>query len=259
TFYNDTILKKIKKQNPENKTQDQPVFDFELEIKNKTQHLSATHLLIAIGRAPNTDQLDLKKANIKTDPTGAVLTDQRLRTSNRKVFAAGDAIGPPQFTHLANYHAGIIIRNILFRIPAKISLNALPWVTYCDPELAQLGMSEQAAINQFGTKQLNILRWAMADNDRAVGEHLKEGFIKVICLKNGRVLGVTIVGHHAGELLGPWFDPVANRRKITPITSAIVPYPTLNEISKRVASSFFTPKLFSERTKSLVRLLLKLP
>ncbi len=226
--------------------------------QNAKQTISASHLLIATGRAASIDGLGLDHANVCIE-NNAIKTDNRLRTSNRCIFAAGDVTGPPQFTHLSSYHAGILIRNLLFRIPAKVSLKSLPWVTYTDPELAHVGMNEANAIAIFGKSNITSLQTPFGDNDRAIAENDTHGFIKVICRKNGQVLGVTIVGNHAGELLGPWFDVVANAGKVASVASSIFPYPTLSEISKRVAGSYYTPKLFSQKTKKIVRLLLKLP
>ncbi len=216
--------------------------------------LEGSHLLLAVGRRANVANLGLEAAGIAYSPQG-VTVDARLRSTNRRVYAAGDAAGGPQFTHMANHHAGIILRNALFRIPAKVDLRALPWVTFTDPEIAQVGLAESAARERHGAIQ--ILRWPFADNDRAQTERTIEGLAKVITDRRGRILGAAIVGPHAGELIQVWGLAIAGRMRIGTIAGMIAPYPTLGEINKRVAGSYFTPRLFSERTRRLVRFLLR--
>ncbi|MEM7073240.1 MAG: FAD-dependent oxidoreductase, partial [Pseudomonadota bacterium] len=212
-----------------------------LEGEAAPDSILASDLLLATGRRPVTDGLGLDKAGVQLAASGAVQVSRRLRTNQRHIFAAGDVTGLPPFTHTASFHAGVLIRNLLLRIPAKADLKALPWVTYTDPELAQIGLNEDTAIERFGADALTILRWPYHENDRAIAECATKGFIKVICRKNGRVLGVTIVGSHAGELLAGWVDHVAHERKIGSIAGAVFPYPTLSELAKRAAGSFYTP------------------
>ncbi|SLN25375.1 dihydrolipoyl dehydrogenase family protein [Oceanibacterium hippocampi] len=216
------------------------------------REIRGSHLLVAAGRRPNVDGLDLEKAGIEYDK-GGISVDRRMRTTNRKVFAVGDVAGGPQFTHVAGYQAGIVIRNALFRLPAKVDYAALPWVTFTDPELAQVGLAEDAARERHG--RISILRWPYAENDRAQTEGLTDGLIKVIVGRRGRILGASIVGAQAGELIQPWGLAIANGLKIGAMAGAMVAYPTLGEISKRAAGSYYTPSLFSNRTRALVRFL----
>ena len=228
-----------------------------LEERAGERRIAGTHLLVAAGRRPNLDGLDLDKAGIATDAEGRLVVDRRLRTSNRRVFAVGDAAGGPQFTHVAGYHAAIVIRNALFRLPAKVDYRALPWVTYTDPELAQVGMTERDAFEAH-RGDVEVLRWSFHENDRAQAVRATHGLIKVIARRNGRVLGASIIGAHAGELIQSWGLAISGGLKLATIAGMIAPYPTLSEVSKRAAGSFFTPKLFSDRTRRLVRLLAKL-
>ncbi len=214
--------------------------------------LDGTHVLIAAGRRPNVDGLDLEAAGIAYSPKG-IEVDARLRTTNKKVFAIGDVIGGYQFTHVAAYHAGIVIRNALFRLPAKADHSSVPWVTYTDPELAQVGMTEEIARQSHG--QVRVLRWPFSDNDRARAERHTEGLAKVVALPGGRILGASIVGPRAGELIQTWVLAMSAKLKIGAVASMIAPYPTLGEVNKRAAGSFYTDKLFSDRTKWLVRFL----
>lgn len=225
--------------------------------KDGTQtEIAGSHLLVAAGRQANVDGLDLEKANIAYDRRG-ITVDQRLRTSNKRVFAVGDVTGGYQFTHMAGYDGGVVIRNALFKLPAKVNRTAVPWVTYTDPELAQVGLQEAQALEQLGKDNIRILRWAYADNDRARAERATDGFIKVVTDKKGRVKGATIVGAQAGELIAPWCLAVSRNMKIGAIASVVLPYPTLSEVGKRAAGSFYTPRLFSDRVRRVVRFLMR--
>jgi pyruvate/2-oxoglutarate dehydrogenase complex dihydrolipoamide dehydrogenase (E3) component len=224
-----------------------------IETERGEERIAGSHLLVAAGRRPNVTGLDLERAGIAYGPRG-IEVDARLRTTNPHAFAIGDVAGGPQFTHVAGYHAGIVIRNALFRLPAKVDYRALPWVTYTDPELAQVGLTEAQAREAHGD-DIVVLRWPYHENDRAQAERETQGFVKAVTTKSGRILGATILGAHAGELIHVWVLAISQGLNIKAIANMIAPYPTLGEISKRAAGSFYTPKLFSKRTKRLVRFL----
>jgi len=219
------------------------------------EEIAGSHLLVAAGRRPAVAALDLPAAGIAVSEKG-ITVDARLRTTNRRAFAIGDVAGGPQFTHIALYHAGIVIRNALFRIPAKVDYRALPWVTYTEPELASVGLTEAAA--RAAEPRPRVLRWPFAENDRAQTERSTEGLVKVVTRKNGRILGAAILGAGAGDLILPWALAIAQRLKIGALANLIVPYPTRGEASKRAAASYYTPTLFSARTRRLVGLLARL-
>ena len=221
------------------------------------RRVEGSHLLVAAGRRANLLGLGLDKAGIRTDERGALILDRRLRTTNRRVYAVGDAAGGPQFTHIAGYHAGIVIRNALFRLPARVNYRALPWVTYTDPELAQVGMTEAEAMASH-KGDVEVLRWPFHENDRAQAERETHGLVKVLARRNGKVLGASIIGAHAGELIQSWGLAISGGLKLSTMAGMIAPYPTLGEANKRAAGSFFTPKLFSDRTRRIVGLLAKL-
>tara|TARA_R110000868_G_scaffold46376_14_gene153312 strand:- start:18471 stop:19895 length:1425 start_codon:yes stop_codon:yes gene_type:complete len=221
----------------------------------REERIEGSDLLVSAGRVPNLDGLDLEAAGIEYDKRG-VTVDARLRTSNRKVYAIGDAAGGFQFTHVAGYHAGIVLRNILFRLPARVDYSALPWVTYTDPELAHVGMTETQAREKYG--DIRILRHPFAENDRAQAERDTDGLAKIVTTAKGVIVGASIVGPHAGELLQSWILPIQKKMKIGAVAGLIIPYPTLGEVNKRAAGSYYTPKLFSEKTKKIVRFLLRL-
>ncbi len=185
------------------------------------------------------------------------MLDRRLRTTNRRVYAVGDAAGGPQFTHVAADHAGIVIRNALFRLPAKVDERALPWVTYTAPELAQVGLTEAQARARHGD-DIAILCAPFAENDRAQAERTTAGLVKVVARRNGRVLGASILGESAGELIQFWGLAIAAGIRLSRVARMIAPYPTLGEASKRAAASFYAPRLFAPRTRRLVRLLARL-
>ncbi|HEX9464972.1 MAG TPA: FAD-dependent oxidoreductase [Alphaproteobacteria bacterium] len=224
-----------------------------LDTGEGERRIAGSHLLVATGRKPNIVGLELDKAGIKTSAKG-IEVDARLRTANRKVYAMGDVVGGFQFTHMAGYHAGIVIRNALFRLPAKVDDSAVPWVTYTDPELANVGRTEAEARKRHGD-DIRLARWPFHDNDRAQAERETEGLIKVVADRRGRILGAGIVGPNAGELLLTWSLAIAKRATLRDMAGLIAPYPTLSEVSKRAAGSFYTSQLFSPRTRRLVRFL----
>jgi pyruvate/2-oxoglutarate dehydrogenase complex dihydrolipoamide dehydrogenase (E3) component len=215
------------------------------------ERIAGSHLLVATGRRPVLSGLDLPAAGIETGDHGVVV-DARLRTANRRVFAIGDAAAGPQFTHVALYHAGIVIRNALFRLPSRVDYRALPWVTYTDPELAHVGVAEAAA-RMHGA--VRVLRCRFADNDRARTERDTTGLVKVVTSRGGQILGATILGAGAGDLILPWALAISQKLKIGAMASLIVPYPTRGEAGKRAAGGFYTPTLYGPRTRRLVRLL----
>ena len=219
---------------------------------NGEEPVEGSHLLVAAGRTGNIDGLDLAAAGIRTDRRG-VLVDKGLRTSNKRAYAVGDVVGGPQFTHVANYHAGLVIRRALFRLPAKVNDDIIPWVTYTDPELAHVGLIEEEARKRH--RHIRVLRAAYHDNDRAQAEHETQGHIKVVTAKNGRILGATIVGARACELITLWTFAIQRGMKVGAFTDLIVPYPTFAEIGKRAALSYHTPHLTSPWVRRIIAFL----
>jgi pyruvate/2-oxoglutarate dehydrogenase complex dihydrolipoamide dehydrogenase (E3) component len=214
--------------------------------------LRGSHLLVAAGRKPGIDGLGLDAAGVAHTKAG-ITVDAHLKTSNRRIYAIGDVTGGLQFTHMAGHHAGVVIKNALFRLPAKVETRAVPWVTFTDPELAQVGLGETAARAAHG--EIRVLRAAFAESDRARAERQRDGFVKIITDRRGRILGATIVGAHAGELIQPWILAIRSRLKIGAMAEMIAPYPTLGEVGKRAAGNFFLPLLLTERTRRIVRFL----
>ncbi len=211
-----------------------------------------THLLMAVGRKPNIDRLNLEAAGIETH-RGGIRVDAGLRSTNRRVYAVGDVAGPLQFTHVAGYHAGVVIRSMLFGLPSRARTDHIPRVTYTDPEMAQVGLTEAQARKAHGDR-LRVARFEFSDNDRAIAEGKARGLIKIMVVR-GRPVGASVVGPQAGELIGVWALVIANRLKIGAVANMVAPYPTLGEISKRVAGAYYSPGLFSNpAVRRVVRL-----
>lgn len=218
---------------------------------NDGQRIEGTHLLMAVGRQVNVDKLDLEKGGVKFDRRG-VKVGADLRSSNKRVYAVGDVAGGAQFTHVAGYHAGVILRPMLFGLPAKARTDHIPWATYTDPELAQVGQTEAQAKKAHGPA-LTVVKAEFSHNDRGIATGQTAGFCKVMVVK-GKPVGATIVGPQAGELIQVWSLAIANGLKMSAVTGMIAPYPTLGEINKRAAGAYFTPKIFdSPMVKRVVR------
>jgi pyruvate/2-oxoglutarate dehydrogenase complex dihydrolipoamide dehydrogenase (E3) component len=217
-----------------------------------TERIIGSHLLVATGRRPNTDGLGLDAAGIAHGPEGIVV-DRGLRTGNRRVYAIGDIAGGPQFTHVASYHAGLVIRSALFRLPVRADHDLIARVTFTDPELAHVGLTEEQA--RRARKTIRVLRWPLSENDRAQADRDTRGHIKVVTDQGGRILGATIVGANAGELIATWVLALSRRLKIGAIAGIVVPYPTRAEIGKRAAISYFIPRLTRVFVRRIIGLL----
>ena len=226
------------------------------------RRIEGSHLLVAAGRTPNLDGLGLEAAGVETTKRG-VATDAGLRSrTNRAVYAAGDiadpvAIGPRLLTHVGSYHAGVLARRILFRLPAKVDYRALPRVTYTDPELAQVGMTSDEAREAGETVQVHD--WPFSENDRAIAEGRTEGMARLVAGKDGRLLGAGFVGVNAGEMLGLWTRAVAQRTKLSTLAGVIVAYPTRAEVGKRAASGAVLDRLFARGPRLVANVLKRLP
>lgn len=222
----------------------------EVEVKDG-RVFKGTHLLMAVGRKANVDRLNLEAAGIETTRTG-IKVDESLKTTNRRVYAIGDVAGGLQFTHMAGYQAGVIIRSALFGLPARQSTAHIPWATYTEPELAQVGLTEAQARETHGDR-LEVVRFDIRHNDRLIAERKAEGLIKVMVVK-GRPVGTSIAGPQAGELISMWSLAIANKLKMSQISAMVAPYPTVSEVNKRAAGAYFTPRLFENDTvKRVVR------
>ncbi len=212
---------------------------------------TGSHLLMAVGRKVNIDKLDLDAGGVAHERRG-LKVDAGLRSvTNKRVYAAGDVAGGLQFTHVAGYHAGVLIRSLLLGLPSKARTDHIPWATYTDPELAQVGLTEAEARKKYGAA-MEVARFELHHNDRLIAERKTKGLIKVMVVK-GRPVGASIVGHHAGELIGMWAMAIANKLKMSAVANTVLPYPTIGEVNKRAAGAYFSPRLFeSDMVKRVV-------
>ncbi len=226
-------------------------------VGDDMQHIVADEILVAVGRTPNVQDMGLEEAGVVFDRKG-VTVDNHLRTSNRRIFACGDVCGPYQFTHMAEYQAGVVIANALFRLPQKIDYGVVPWVTYSDPELARVGLSEAEAQEQ--DIAVEVLRFDFAANDRAVIERAPQGFVKLLVrrgprwLGGGRIAGAAILGSHGGELLHEIALAMRSGARIGSIAATIHAYPTRAQILRRAANRRYAGTLFSPLSRMLAGL-----
>ncbi|MEO1399090.1 MAG: FAD-dependent oxidoreductase, partial [Pseudomonadota bacterium] len=223
-----------------------------VEHANGAHSIDGDTLLVATGRAATVDGLDLEKAGIDYTRRG-IKVSNKMRSSNRRVYAVGDVAGGLQFTHVAGYHAGLVVRALLFRLPAKENTHIIPWCTYTDPELAHVGETEASAREKY--RDLTILRWPYAENDRSQAERKTDGLIKIMARKNGLIVGVSIAGAMAGEMMNMWALAVSQKLKVRDIAGYVPPYPTVSEIGKRAATSFYAPVPKKPFIRSVVRFL----
>jgi pyruvate/2-oxoglutarate dehydrogenase complex dihydrolipoamide dehydrogenase (E3) component len=212
-----------------------------------------SHLLIATGRAANVEGLNLEAAGVVYTARG-VTVDKALRSSQKHIYAIGDVAGGLQFTHVANYHAGLVIRNALFRLPVTNRTDIIPHVTFTDPELAQVGLTEADAVKEFGAA-MTVVRWPFHDNDRAQAEGKTTGLIKAVIGKRGKILGVGIAGANAGEVIQPWVLAMTEGLKIRAIAGMVAPYPTLGEINRRAAVNYFSGLASKPWVRRVIRVL----
>lgn len=218
------------------------------------EQVAASHLLVAAGRAPNVEGFGLENAGVALGKDG-ITVDRRRRTSNPRIFAIGDCREGPRFTHVSGNDGSVATVNIALGFPAKIDHRALPWTTYTDPELAQVGLTEAAAREKFGA--VEVTRQDFAHNDRAIAEGDTRGFVKMVRAR-GKLVGVTIVGKGAGELILPWSQAITGKASAFALGSAIVAYPNRSDLSRAVAFAAFESKVFGPWSQRWARLVSRL-
>lgn len=229
----------------------------QVRISTKSgEHLAieAETILVALGRAANVDGLGLREIGLDFSEHG-IRVDRRLRTSRPHIYAAGDCNGAHLFTHAAGYEAGIVIANAILHLPRRTDFTWLPWATYCDPELASIGLNEKAA--RAAGLDYRVWREEFSANDRALAEGAGRGRLKLLLDRRQKPLGVQICGPQAGELLCEWVALLNGGMKLSGLAGAIHPYPTLAEINKRVAGAVLAPKLFSPTVRKMLKVLFK--
>lgn len=223
--------------------------------KEEARILNADALLIAAGRKPNIDGLGLEAAGVKFTPRG-IPTNDRMKTNISHIYACGDVNGLLPFTHVAGYEAGIALTNAVLRLPRKVDYDKIGWCTYTDPEVSSIGLNEKRA-KKDGIKY-RLWEESFVDNDRAQAEGETTGKIKLLVSPGGRLLGCQIIGAHAGELIHEWVIAVSSGVKLSAIAAAVHVYPTVSEISKRVAGKIFAEKIFSDVSKNILRFIFNL-
>jgi len=214
------------------------------DAEGKKFSITGETLLVALGRTANTGGLGLEDIGLEFDRR-AIKVDNRLRTNLKHIYGAGDCIGGYQFTHAAGYEGGIVVSNAIFRLPRKTNYTYIPWCTYTDPELASIGMNEKRA-KEAGIEYA-VWTEQFKDNDRSLAEGERVGKIKMLLDTKEKPIGVQIMGPHAGELISEWVAIFNGKVKLSTLVSAVHPYPTIGEINKKVAGTFFSPKIFSKK------------
>jgi len=216
----------------------------------ETTGLTADILVVATGRVANINGMGLEKIGIEFDKRGTRV-DTRMRTNHKHIYAAGDVTGAYQFTHAAGYEGGIVLSNSVFHLPRKADYTFFPWCTYTDPELASIGMNERAA----KTKGIAYSVWTeeFRANDRSLAEGEEVGKIKMVLDEHEKPIGVQILGPQAGELLNEWVAVLNGKMRLSTLAAAVHPYPTLGEINKKVAGTYFSGKIFSDKVKKALK------
>ena len=223
--------------------------EIDITTPDGPETIAGSHLLVAVGRRPNVEELDLDSAGIRYEPHG-IDVDRRLRTTNKRVYAIGDVTIGPKSTHLATYHAELVVRHALFRQQVGLDHHTIPTVTHTDPELAQVGFLEDEARAHAGA--IRVLRSPYRENDRALATEATNGHIKVITDRKGDILGATIVGAGAGEMIATWTLAVKQKLNIRAFAGLIVPYPAYGEVGKRAAMTYFMRGLTSNQVRRII-------
>lgn len=214
--------------------------------------VTASEILVALGRSVNTKGLGLENIGVDSSRKG-IAVDNRLRTSQKHIYAAGDVIGGYQFTHAAGYEGGIVVSNAVFHLPRKTDYKWMPWCTYTGPELASIGMNEKMA--QTAGVDYRVWTENVMDNDRCLAEGEETGKIKLLIGEKGKPIGVQILGPHAGDLLAEWVAVLNGGLKLSGLAGSIHPYPTIAEINKKVVGAVFSEKIFSDKVKKGLKFL----
>lgn len=223
----------------------------------RTFEVQGSHVLVAAGRKANVQGLELEKAGVRYNERH-IEVNKAMQTSNKAIYAVGDVAGPYQFTHMASYQASIVIGRLLFgNIFAKADYNAIPWCTYTDPELAHVGLTEKEALQQYGKKYIRTITLPFGKTDRAKAERKETGMIKVTFGKKGRILGATILGYMAGELIQQWTILISHKMCIKDLLKVIYPYPTFSEINRQIASEYYKNSFYSSKTGKISQFLFK--
>jgi len=206
---------------------------FDVVAGGGRSRLEGTHLLLACGRQPVTSCIGLDAAKVGVTEAG-IKVNRFLRTSNRRIYAIGDVTGLPYSTQRAEYHAGLLVDTLLFRRAKPVNPRLIAHAIHSDPELASVGLTEAEARQSYSSIQ--VLRWPLRENARALANRMPTGHIKVIADGKGSILGAGIVSSSAGELIGMWALALSKGLTLQDMSDVIAPYPSLSELSRQVSS-----------------------
>jgi pyruvate/2-oxoglutarate dehydrogenase complex dihydrolipoamide dehydrogenase (E3) component len=220
-------------------------------IKTAQGEAQGDMLLIASGRRPAVDGLDLEKAGVNYSEKG-VPADDHLRTNVKNIYAAGDVLGSHQFTHFAGWQAFQAVRNALLPGSTSGFTDLVPWTTFTEPEVAHVGLTEAQARERFGAN-VEVRVWHMDHADRAICENDTDGFIKVVTRKDGTLLGATIVAGRAGEAITEFILAMKHNLKLTDLAAAIHVYPTYSTALQQLAAEFAVHKAMSGLSGRVIR------
>lgn len=221
-----------------------------LWTKEELVEISCDQILVAVGRQPNIDGLNLEAAGVAYS-SERIVVDQYLRTSAPNIFAAGDVAGNYQFTHVAEYEAKLVLRNALFPFSSKRKYQGVPWVTFIDPELAHVGKTEEEL--QVAGERFDVFRVPFKDVDRAQTEGYPDGMVKILVDQNAKILGAHVLGIHAGEIIHECVLAMNANIPITKISSTIHAYPTISQAVRKVCDQYYSKKLFSPKVQKLTK------
>jgi len=212
--------------------------------------ISAESILVALGRRPVIDGMQLDKAGVDFDTSG-IKVNAKMQTSNRRIYACGDVTGAMPLTHVAELQAGVVIANLIFKLPKKVSYDVIPVVVYTEPEVAQVGVSVEEC------KKLpkgEVHQFEISKLDRAITDNHTSGMATILTDK-GKVIGAHIIAPHAGELIHEMALAIQEKMKVSQLTSLVHAYPSYSQLNKRLAGQYYSERLFSPFTKKLVALL----
>jgi pyruvate/2-oxoglutarate dehydrogenase complex dihydrolipoamide dehydrogenase (E3) component len=219
--------------------------------EGKEEIIPCDEILLATGRRPNVEGLNLEAAGVNYTNKG-IETDLHMQTSQKHIYAAGDVNGQFPFTHMAGAEGSMIVRNAIMHIPGKINYNMTPWVIFTDPEMASIGYNEQRARSD--NISYDIYSEDFEEVDRALAEREYQGKIKILTESDSnKIIGVQIVGLHAGELIGASVLALNKGMKLADLATPIIAYPTLSEIHKKSAGKYYAQKIFSPKVKSILK------
>jgi len=223
-----------------------------VEQDGSEEKIEFDRLLVATGRRPQTEELGLDTVGVELDAHGAVRVDDRLATTARRMYAAGDVVGALPFTHVAGYHGRTVVANALFHARSRVSCDAVPWTTFTDPEVGRVGLTEAQARERHGDR-VSVVTHDCADNDRAITAGETHGFAKLVADRKGRLVGATVAAPRGGESIAELAAWIHAGRKIDDVSQTVHAYPTFTEGQARAADDYLRAKYVKPSVLRLTR------